>query len=132
MQWLIDIVKELIHGQLGYFDRSDPNAHDFVAVDFTQDGAWHVLDLSGIIPADTQLVLIRLILICPFITRYFFLRKNGNVWAFNVVRGGVQIANHRNSIDVHVTPDADGKIEYRISGGTFTAINFLVAGWWLR
>lgn len=39
-----------------YVDRGDSTNWDFVQTDFIQDGVWHDLDLSSIIPEGTRVV----------------------------------------------------------------------------
>lgn len=132
MQWLIDIITALFTNRHRYFNRGDPNAWDFALGDFIQDNTWRDLDLSGIIPANVVTVHLRLIVQTSVIDRTFNLRTKGNADVFNVTRTTTLVANLRNSVDVLVTPDASGFIQYKCLTPSFTRLNICVAGWWLE
>lgn len=143
MQWLIDIILELIqplldalkvtiHGQLGFFDRGDPAAVDFTTVNFTTDNAWHDLDLSGIVPANAQSVLFSVVLNDNFIARGFRIRKKGNINGINVCRLDLLIANIDHYADWTCPVNSDRLIEYRATAGAWNTIVLSVKGWWLR
>jgi len=132
MQWLINIITELFTNRHRYFDRGDPVAFDFQIGDFIEDNTWRDLDLSGIIPANVVLVLLRVVVRSTTISTVVNFRKNGNVSVFNVVRFPIFLALIRNSLDVHVTPDANGVIEYKFNNDKSDLCNITVAGWWLE
>lgn len=132
MQWFIDLVKELIHGQLGYFDRGDPASQDFTKTDFTLDLAWHELDLSGIVPVGTKAVSLIVMIRSGTLYKQIQLRKAGNV---NAIARGVSVvfgANVTIFQDIVCSVSADRKIEYLCSTEPVTTLNISVKGWWLR
>lgn len=132
MQWFIDIIKELIHGQLGYFDRGDPADADFTLVDFTLDNTWHDLDLSAIVPADAQAVNLKLnVRSAAAQTRYAF-RKKGNVFEWNTLVIWSQVANIRKGVISAVACDSNRIIQYKSIGGVTNVLIVVVSGWWLR
>lgn len=132
MQWLIDIITALFTNRHRYFGRGDAGAFDFQVGDFTQDNVWRNLDLSSIVPANTVLVLLRIVCRSTKADDVFNLRTNGYGNVFNVVRVQSRIANIRNSLDIHVTPDSNGIIEYKCLQGFFDLLNVTVAGWWME
>lgn len=143
MQWFINIVmalvtielaalKVLIHGQLGFFDRGDPAVPDFVTIDFTADNAWHDLDLSAIVPADAQSVLLSVVLNDNLIGRAFRIRKKGNVNGINVCRLDLLVANIDHYGDWVCPINSDRFLEYRLTAVGWTTIALSVKGWWLR
>lgn len=132
MQWFIDIIKERIHSQLGYFDRGDPAAPDFVKTDFIRDNAWHTLDLSAIVPEGAVLVLFCVRAHSPYIEQGIRLRKHGNTndVARSMLR--TQLAHVSMHFDWSTACSPDRKIDYRISVDPWGLIYLTVKGWWLR
>lgn len=132
MQWLIDIITDLFNNRHRYFDRGDPAAWDFMVGDFVQDNLWHDLDLSVVIPSDVVSAHLRVVVETTSVNIAFNLRTKGNTDVFNVTRTTCTVAYVRNSVDVLVTPDSNGVVEYKCFNDTFTRLNICVAGWWLR
>lgn len=102
-------VTEYIMGK--YADRGDPAVPDFTEADLIMDGAWHELDLSGIVAAAgaNHLVHIR-----SWEDVMPNIREVGNVNDLNIGAEWVMM-------------NADRKIEYKNFGGNFTKL--VVRGW---
>lgn len=132
MQWLIDTIKELIHGQLGFFDRGDPVAYDFQKADFTTDNSWRDLDLSPIVPADAKLILLRIRLTGNAIGAVARFRTKGYVNSSNIPNPGLMVANILHRYDIFVAPDSNRFVQYRISNIIWANVDVTVGGWWLR
>lgn len=132
MQWFIDIIKEVIHGQLGYFDRGDPGAFDFDEDDLTTDNAWHDLDLSAIIPATAQGVVLHLKFRCPNAGAPIRFRKKGNVNLFNTSICGTSVANVTHWDDLICPIDVNRFLQYQIANLAWITIEITVSAWWLR
>lgn len=135
LQIFINQVKEWIalQGYLttSFVDRGDPDTWDFSDATLIQDGNWHDLDLSAIVPANAKAVLGYMIVKDDSVDSYFQVRTNGHVHAIS--RSGIrtQVANVFNDGDVVMYPDANRKIEYRCSAGDWTRIYLHIKGWWL-
>lgn len=135
MQWLIDIIQEWIIEQ-GYMvssfvNRGDPAAVDFNAGDFTQDFAWHELDLSGIIPANAKAVLIGITMINTATGRPLLFRSTGNSNVSNISSQYSQVAGINISCDMVIPINTAQKIDYLAHPAGWTSIEFIVKGWWL-
>lgn len=134
MQWLIDLIKEWIIAQgyltTSYVDRGDPAADDFTAIDFTRDGTWYTLDLSGIIPANVKAVSLSFITLSGLAGKRARFRTLGNANEFNISLVGIQVANMLIGHDLIIAPDADGKIEYKLDAGGWAIVTLNVKGWW--
>lgn len=131
----IDVVQEWADGRFLqppiFVDRGDPAAVDFAVGDLTKDGAWHDLDLSGIIPAGASGVLLRVLISANALHKIVFIRKKGNANdenSFLAITGaaGVLLAN-----DGVVPLPASRILEYNITVAVWVTLNFTVAGWWL-
>jgi len=114
----------------GYVDRGDPAAYDYAKEDLTIDGAWHDLDLSGIVSEFAKAVFIIGHVQGAGVDWAIMFRKNGN--ANEVVHGGMEtlranIERHRSSI---VALDADRKIEYKIDNENWDTLDLAIKGWW--
>lgn len=111
-----------------FVDRGDPAAVDWDEGDLTADGAWHDLDLSGVVPPGAALVLLRVRLEATVQSLHF--RKNGNSNEVNVTGeetgGGASIMHQ----DLLVAPDSNAVIEYMLSGAV-TSVDIVIGGWWI-
>jgi len=112
-----------------YVDRGDPAAFDFTLGNFTTDGGWHDLDLSGIVPAGTIAVDLRVQVQDELNTAAVNFRKKGNVNTVNVLRCSTHYDDDLLDTFGFVFCDVNRKIQYASNDLTFTAINFLVRGW---
>lgn len=117
-----------------YVDRGDPAAPDFTKPGFTIDGAWHDLDLSGIVPAAGANMLVHLSLdVMPgTIGKYIRLREKGNSNSYNI--GGLAgIYGHRDYLrsDVWVKMDANRVIQYQVESVPldWDSMEVTVRGW---
>lgn len=123
-------------GEVGdkYIDRGDATGYDFTHPDFTQDNAWHELDLSSIIPEEAKGQLIHISALYKHETvtgGWIEIRENGNVNAYNVRTMQILVTNITHyDPDVWVMCDSDGKIEYKTSGvNALTSIQLTIVGW---
>jgi hypothetical protein len=125
-------IKAYVDGAAKFTDRGDPAAYDFTVGSFTVDNAWgHYLDLSGIIPAGTTAVVLRISCTNSAANENIGFRKKGNSNAVNVAYARVMVAGISNDDDLVITVSSDRMIEYKCNnGGTWTGINVVVAGWW--
>jgi hypothetical protein len=114
-----------------YVDRGDPASADFNQGDLTTDGAWHDLDLSGIIDEGAVLVHMTISIVDNAANLYIKFRKNGNSNATNIALMHNPVANIQLDGDILVACDEDGVIEYQCSNTSFTAIVIRVRGWWV-
>lgn len=129
MQWLIDLVIETIGVPPCYIDRGDPVNEDFTAAQLIDDGAWHELDLSGIVPAKAQAVHLILVFVNAAISKLVTLRKAGNVRVRNISVLYTYIAGVPTYHTTFVAVDADRKIEYNIDAGGWILKGMTVRGW---
>lgn len=124
-------VKARLDAMLPHFhDRGDPVGWDFDVDDLTTDGAYHDLDLSGIVPAGAKLVLIRVLMVDDAVSSIFKVRKNGNTNDINTRMLLTQIANIVIDDGLMVQCDTNRVIEYWASNLVWSAIFLAVRGWW--
>jgi len=142
MQWFIDIIYGLCknyidaylatHPSLGFFvDRGDPLAWDFTVGDFTDDNAWHDLDLSSIVPAGANSVLLKINLETLEIEKKFELRKKDNTDIYNTLAIWTQFSNVRIGGVFLVPCNANRVIQYLANPATWSVMNVQVNGWFL-
>lgn len=112
-----------------FTDRGDPAAWDFTISNFTRNGAWHDLDLSGIVPVSTKAVYICVVVIASSPAKSVMFRKNGNSNEYNKYHLITQAANIRIDGFGWVACDSNYIIEYLVTDTTVSTINFLVRGW---
>jgi hypothetical protein len=109
-------------------DRGDPSGYDFTS--FTQDGKWHDLDLSSIVPVGYRFVLLRCTFRAAAAGNFFIMRKKGNKYTQNAAYYRAPLATTYLSVDLLVACDADRKVQYMTQSGYFTSINLCVAAYW--
>lgn len=111
----------------GYVDRGDPAGVDKIVGDFTLDGNWHDLDLSGIVPAGTKAVYLTVTL-AAVAGNYIYFRKNGNVNTANVL--GISSVVLAATMGSFVVPcDSSRVIEY--AGAAAALCNLVVSGYFI-
>lgn len=130
MQWIIDILWDMLIARGIFVDRGDPPAWDFAKPDFTTDSAWHDLDLSGIVPENARGVVLHLAINSGLIGSFAQFRKNSTTTPFSRSELRIQTGGLFNDADIVVSLDADRFIEYKISNVLWTNIYLGVKGWW--
>lgn len=124
-------LKEALTGVFHMFvDRGDPAAVDFGVGDFTTDGTWRDLDLSGIVPSTARAVLMCGHVEGNAVDWTIKFRKNGNsnetnYCSMNTLRAAVE--RHRSMI---VGIGSDGIVEYNADNEAWDTLDLVVRGWW--
>ncbi len=131
MQWLIDIVAARVLEQTGYRDRGDAASTDFSLGDLNNDGNWHELDLSTIVPEGANLIKIEVVLIATTANRNIQMRTPGNVNANNRAANVMQTSTRNHEEVLLVQPDAGRVVEYRTDTNFTGTLILTIGGWWL-
>jgi len=113
-----------------FVDRSDPAAWNFTLADFTTDGNWHELDLSGIIPANAKAAALSLMVADDVVNSSVRLRRPGQTYDYNCSEIVTMVADTPIVGDFVTALSDNRKIEYRTSPVTFNGIILTVKGWW--
>jgi len=124
------ILSKDIGKERAYDDRGDLAVYDYAKEDLTIDGAWHDMDLSGIVPEQAKSVFIVGHLMGAGVDWHIRFRKNGNV--NDIVHGGMEtlranVERHRSSI---VALDENRVIEYNVDNQAWNTLDLAVKGWW--
>lgn len=114
----------------GFVDRGDPAVYDYAKENLTIDGAWHDLNLAGIVPVGAKAVFILGHLQGNAVDWKISFRKKGNV--NEIVHGGMEtlranVERHRSSI---VALDADRKIQYKVDDKAWDTLDLAIKAWW--
>ncbi len=112
-----------------YVDRGNVAPNDYEVGDFTTDGTWNTLDISGIVPAGAMLVNCRVALRDDVIDNIFAIRTNGQSNGFNISVGRIMIADLDHEYSFWVAPDASRVVEYNASNVAWLKINVNIRGW---
>lgn len=132
MQWFIDIIKGLIHSQLGYFHRSGVTSVDFDETDLTADNTWHDLDLSSIVPSGVQAVNMKVNIRFTDTMKRFALRRKGETSEWNTLVIWSQAYNVKKGVLSPLACDSNRIIQYKVEAGDINSIDLVVCGWWMR
>jgi len=114
----------------GFVDRGDPAVYDYAKEDLTIDGAWHDMNLAGIVPIGAKAVFIIGHLQGNGADWTIMFRKKGNV--NEVVHGGMEtlranVERHRSSI---VALDTNRKIQYKVDDQAWDTLDLAIKAWW--
>lgn len=120
-----------VAGSANFTDRGDLASIDWEIGDLTIDGAWHDLDLSGIVGANAALVCIRLLLDTSAAGKKGLFRTNGNSNSINVGQGYTAVLSKSFPQDMWVVTDAAGKIEYNFTADLAGIVRLSVAHWFV-
>lgn len=126
MRNILDAAREY-----GFFvDRGDPVGWDYTQADFTEDGAYHELDLSAIVPEHAKAVLLTMLLETTTLGEYGLFRRHGNTSGINTSTIRPQLSNIRMTSDLVCPLDSDRKLDYLFTAAVWTRIRVTVKGWW--
>lgn len=132
-QWTnVSISGTLTTSRQIFHDRGDPAAPDFSS--FTNDVAYHDLDLSSIVPAGASAVSMAVILNSTSVVGgdAMAFRKKGNSNDINQSAIYTQLPNVPVADDIIVACDVNRKIQYVMNfAGSVNTSDLTVKGWWL-
>jgi len=114
-----------------YVRRSEPLTTDFNQDVLTQDNVWHNLDLSGIIPKNTQLILLRGVCKDAVFTTGIEIRYPDIVSNLNITELRSITPGNKTIADLWVTPNPAGVVQYRIQESGWDDIDLTVGGWFV-
>lgn len=118
-------------GGLSYVARADVATYDFDTSNLTQDGAWHTLNLSAIVPAGAKAVVLRLGAAHSSAGRYFRVAPLGYTQSPSGANVATQVANVINEQTTIMPMNAARTLSYWATSGTWAAIRVCVLGWWI-
>lgn len=132
MQWLINIIKESLKLEMGYFNRGDPAFFDFRVDDFVKDGAWHVLTLPDFVPINARLVHCFVRIDAMVINKSILFCSGDSINYYNCFGSTIQVVDIRKGTDFSVAmAPGTRNIKYLASVVTWSRIDFIIRGWWL-
>lgn len=113
-----------------YIARGDPAAEDFDTNDFTKDNLWRDLNLSGIVPAGAQAVLLGVYIQATAAAADVRFKRKGmsNNWAVSGL--AVPVANQPIMGNLVVSLDSNRVCEYKMTTHTWTYLYVTIVGWW--
>lgn len=114
---------------VSYNDRGDPASWDFSKTAFTADGAWHVLDLSSIVPEGATVIHLGIGAVIAYSNSYIQFRKKGNINDINKKVIVILFGNKEYYEEAWVACGTDRKIEYWMSNRTWVQLDVMVRGW---
>ena len=130
MQWLIDLIIEAIGIPPVFIDRGNPAARDMGFFNFTIDGAWHDVDLSGVVPVGATGVCLAVEIKANTADVLIDWRKKDNVNTINKSRVLTYLANVETSNDCTLAVNSDRVVQYRVIGAGVTDLSMVVKNWW--
>ena len=115
---------------LRYVNRGDPSDFDWDETTLVDDDVKHTLDLSAIVPANAQLVHLRLLAGCPTVDKQFKVMKTGITYDYN--SAALYIANAYEFVDRGAFVDCVGQqIDYKIQPAEWSSLGIIILGWFV-
>jgi len=114
-----------------FVSAGDLASESFDKNDFTQDNAWHELDVSSAVPAGTALVVWRIIATCATAGFLAKIRPNGYTNEKNMLDLMVIVANKNVCETFAMVLPADHKLEYKFSNVAWGTIFLTPVGWFV-
>lgn len=113
-----------------YVGRGDPSTVDFDKDDLTQDGNYHDLDLSAIIPKNIKLLILRLTVntLEASISGMFRTKSNSN--EINVEQFYTLVGGNPRYFTFLLSPNSSRIIEYKLGSASWSVCNITICGWW--
>jgi len=111
------------------FDRGDPNTPDFSGAALITDNAWHIIDLSGIVPAGVSGCFITVSIRSAFINERIQIKQAENTFTYNALTQRTQVANQTIHAEGVVFLGPSLKIKYFFTIGPFAIKSITVKGW---
>ncbi|GAI13049.1 unnamed protein product, partial [marine sediment metagenome] len=103
---------------------------DFDAINFTQDGAWHELDLSGIIPVGVKAVSVRIKIGDAVVQKRARFRAVGDTNTLHTCEIHSQVSNFFIVARFDIGVDSNRKIEYYIDAPGISTLQLVIRAWW--
>lgn len=113
-----------------FIDRGDPAAVDFALGDLTRDGAYHDLNLSGIVPAGAKGVCLSVLAVNAFVNKFAYFRTKSNANDFNISILAIQVTLVLDGADLTVPLPSTRIIEYNLDAVGWVFFTITVKGWW--
>ena len=124
-------MRRAMKGEISMFvDRGDPAAFDFDLNDFTKDGTWYDLDISGLITISARAVLIEFEFETVMAEKEIKLRKYGNSNTVNHWDVETFVGNKHQSAMAIVAVDENRIVSYNIDTANWTSLDAVIRGWW--
>jgi hypothetical protein len=102
---------------------------DFNQNSFLQDGSWHDLDLSAIVPANAKLAIVSVTIINATAGKTISFRsKNGTNYNYCSLVAQVAVQRIGNQF---IIPLSGGKIQFNADMTVWAEINLTVMGWFV-
>lgn len=130
-QYLIRSGNTIVSGTpVTYVDRGNPASPDFTS--FIIDSAWHILDLSSIIPAGTIAVVLRIGGTNSLINKIFKVTKVDNSNGINCLQVTSQAGGSYFPAIGTVGVNSNRQIQYYVlNSGTWAYLDLIVCGWFI-
>lgn len=110
-------------------NRGDPSSPDFETGDLIKDGAWHILNLTGIVPIDTAFVYLRCKIRHSSVNQRVRFRSAGNLNAVNVSEFWAREPTTMFAFDAVVPTRGKTVIEYNAGNVLWDPLDIVVKGW---
>lgn len=134
MQWLIDIIKEwiVVRGNLppGYEINPDFPGVYIPLGGWTPDGAWHTIDVSGLVPEHVKALYGTFKITSTSIPGVLYLRPTGKTMTTNTCVFRTLIADLIHNLDIPIELNDDRKFDFRLTVGVGLAVTSRIRGWW--
>lgn len=113
-----------------YIYRGDPANVDYTQATLTQDGAWHDLNLSALVPEHAKAVDVSILFINTANAKVGWFKRKGQANDRNASVISSHSPNQPQAQDLTIALDTNRTCEYKFDADGWTYIALTVKGWW--
>ena len=128
---IIISTKALSAGGETFIDRGEVADFDFRVGDFTKDGAFHTLDLSGIVPVGVTQLELAIAVHPDFGGGQLYVGNKDYTNYPNLLRTCSGTSGYCYWAYGRVSCNAFRELQYMVAAGAYTSIELLVRGWYI-
>lgn len=114
-----------------YVIRPHKTSYDWIHTELTLNGEWQDLDLTGIIPKNTHLVIIKVSIHSPTANDKFWLRQKTIEDTVLDIDTRIQVNDQMTTFILPVSPDSNGLIQYLGDNVVWDACRITILGWFV-
>ena len=111
------------------YSAGDLQDAQFAVGDFTKDGSYNELDISGIVPVGTKIILVFIKYLAAEQGKNFIFRPKGYTDYYNALNDYTEQGSLPYYKDGLIWVSSDRIIEYNISAATWAIFDFTIRGW---
>jgi len=131
VQWLIDIVEDLLATKYGFFPMPETTGYDFPFSYWTQGSTWETIDFSSFVPVGTRAVVLSMVAVDSVGFKQIRFRSKAVSLSYPATGLRTTAFGGQARAEFVIPLDSNRQAEYAVQGSTFTDIGGSITGYFL-